>query len=296
MPPVLINRTPIHDDDHSGTTGTSLDNAWKQEFYDQIDQAFAALVAAGNVFGANQRIDKVRPYFEVSTPGFADRGRFGQNVGGTARLDLMANLSSDGTNVNADDTTKPSTAYLQTAGFHQFLVAFAGANPKTLTALLTLDPNGPITLHAGQLKFPAAMNASADANTLDDYEEGIWTPIIGSTGGQSGQTYANQTGAYIKVGRMVLVQFDVTLSNKGTMTGGTLQIQGLPFATVGNASGTLSYFTNLSTAFTFLTILGQGNGALVTGTTAAAGTIAVVAPSAVANITQFVGAMVYYTS
>ena len=44
MPPVLINRTPIHDDDHSGTTGTSLDNAWKQEFYDQIDQAFAALV------------------------------------------------------------------------------------------------------------------------------------------------------------------------------------------------------------------------------------------------------------
>jgi len=43
MPPILINRTPIHDDDHSGTTGTSLDNAWKQEFYDQIDQALSGI-------------------------------------------------------------------------------------------------------------------------------------------------------------------------------------------------------------------------------------------------------------
>lgn len=43
MPPVTVPRTPIHDDDHSGTTGTSLDNAWKQEFYDQIDQALAGI-------------------------------------------------------------------------------------------------------------------------------------------------------------------------------------------------------------------------------------------------------------
>jgi hypothetical protein len=39
--PVTIVRTPIVDDDHSGTTGTSLDNAWKQELYGQIDQALA---------------------------------------------------------------------------------------------------------------------------------------------------------------------------------------------------------------------------------------------------------------
>ena len=32
-----ITRTPIHDDDGSGTTGTVLDNAWKQELYNQID-------------------------------------------------------------------------------------------------------------------------------------------------------------------------------------------------------------------------------------------------------------------
>jgi len=32
-----ITRTPIIDDDGSGTSGTVIDNAWKQEFYNQID-------------------------------------------------------------------------------------------------------------------------------------------------------------------------------------------------------------------------------------------------------------------
>lgn len=32
-----IARTPIIDDDGTGTTGTVVDNAWKQELYDQID-------------------------------------------------------------------------------------------------------------------------------------------------------------------------------------------------------------------------------------------------------------------
>jgi hypothetical protein len=39
-----ITRTPIIDDDGSGTTGTTIDNAWKQEFYDQID----ALAGSGS--------------------------------------------------------------------------------------------------------------------------------------------------------------------------------------------------------------------------------------------------------
>jgi len=38
---MAITRTPIIDDDGSGETGTSLDNAWKQEFYNQIDGAIA---------------------------------------------------------------------------------------------------------------------------------------------------------------------------------------------------------------------------------------------------------------
>lgn len=40
-----ITRTPIVDDDGTGTTGTVLDNAWKQELYGQIDAALGNVTA-----------------------------------------------------------------------------------------------------------------------------------------------------------------------------------------------------------------------------------------------------------
>jgi hypothetical protein len=36
-----ISRTPMIDDDGTGTTGTVINNSWKQELYDQIDAAIA---------------------------------------------------------------------------------------------------------------------------------------------------------------------------------------------------------------------------------------------------------------
>jgi hypothetical protein len=41
-----ITRTPIVDDDGTGTTGTILNNGWKQELYGQIDAVVAASVGA----------------------------------------------------------------------------------------------------------------------------------------------------------------------------------------------------------------------------------------------------------
>lgn len=38
---MAITRTPMIDDDGSGTTGTVINNAWKVELYDQIDAALA---------------------------------------------------------------------------------------------------------------------------------------------------------------------------------------------------------------------------------------------------------------
>lgn len=92
---------------------------------------------------------------------------------------------------------------------------------------------GPLTISgaaAGQIVFPASQNASAGANTLDDYDEGAapWTPVIGGSGGTSGQTYTYQVGSAIKIGKLVIAQFDVSASNKGTITGNA-QIQGLPY-------------------------------------------------------------------
>jgi hypothetical protein len=43
---MAITRTPIVDDNGTGTTGTVIDNAWKQEFYNQIDAALLGSVSA----------------------------------------------------------------------------------------------------------------------------------------------------------------------------------------------------------------------------------------------------------
>jgi hypothetical protein len=55
------------------------------------------------------------------------------------------------------------------------------------------------------ITFPATQVPSADANTLDDYEEGIWEPTIRPQSGSfTSVTYNGDTGGkYIKIGQMV---------------------------------------------------------------------------------------------
>ena len=74
-----------------------------------------------------------------------------------------------------------------------------------------------------------AIGGTGAANTLDDYEEGTWTPQLVSTGSYSGQAYTTQQGFYTKVGRAVTVTCLVTYSNKGTLGGDFMKIIGLPF-------------------------------------------------------------------
>jgi hypothetical protein len=95
------------------------------------------------------------------------------------------------------------------------------------TERMRIDSTGLVTLAGPGIKFPATQVASADPNTLDDYEEGTFTPTIfgGMTGGST--TYSIQTGRYTKVGRIVHIQLFVDWSS-ATGTGG-MRIGGLPF-------------------------------------------------------------------
>ncbi len=96
---------------------------------------------------------------------------------------------------------------------------------------------GVVELTSGQLKFPATQSASSDANTLDDYEEGTWTPSIAyETPGTSSITFSNRSGQYVKIGKVVYFTSDVRIASfsKGTASGPIL-MTGLPFAA--NASG-----------------------------------------------------------
>jgi hypothetical protein len=106
----------------------------------------------------------------------------------------------------------------------------------------------------GQIKFPATQNASANANTLDDYEEGTWTPVLTlNTPGTSAVTYTNQFGNYVKIGKQVTVTgfIGVDTWSTGTGSGGPI-ITSLPY-TVGtniyNISANLELSAPLSTGY-----------------------------------------------
>jgi len=87
--------------------------------------------------------------------------------------------------------------------------------------------------------FPATQIASTNANTLDDYEEGTWTPTAtGGSGGSGTVTLAN--GWYVKIGRFVTLNVGLALSSIGTLSG-QLTISNLPFAAI--ATGSYSHFS-----------------------------------------------------
>ena len=86
---------------------------------------------------------------------------------------------------------------------------------------------GGATPGAGGVAFPATAVAVADANTLDDYEEGTWTPVVTFTGGNGDLTTAVALGVYTKIGRLVQIAFNVEFSETTAAT--NLTITGMPF-------------------------------------------------------------------
>ena len=85
----------------------------------------------------------------------------------------------------------------------------------------------PTTSGAG-ITFPATQSASSDANTLDDYEEGSWTPALKTPGTA---TYTQQVGRYIKIGKFVFVKAHLQITTIGTGNGA--EVSGLPYLPAG---------------------------------------------------------------
>jgi hypothetical protein len=113
-----------------------------------------------------------------------------------------------------------------------------------------------INLTGGQIVFPATQNPSAGANTLDDYEEGTWTPNIGGNA-----TYLNQFGRYVKIGNKVFVEGFVEVNVLGTGLRG--DILGLPFTSNTNTplgTASVGFFANAAGSVSYLSATIGSNG------------------------------------
>lgn len=98
------------------------------------------------------------------------------------------------------------------------------------------------------INFPAVQQVSALANTLDDYEEGNWTPTDGSGAGLT-LTYPT-TSSYIKIGQLVIATWSVVYPV--TASGAVVGIN-LPFTSMAGAQWNAgAFYSTFATPFTGL--------------------------------------------
>jgi hypothetical protein len=160
-------------------------------------------------------------------------------------------ISAGGGFDNRIDFTTTLALKDETGGVNRMYIDTNGS--ATFRNNISIGNATPTTSGSG-ITFPATQSASSDVNTLDDYEEGDWTPTYTSTGASF--SYTGQTGRYIKIGNMVWISFQLaTSSASGTITN-DLYVTSLPFTPANTASnyssicGPTSNFTNLPTGIT----------------------------------------------
>ena len=98
----------------------------------------------------------------------------------------------------------------------------------------TLVNTGLITASAG-----VAIGGTGSANTLDDYEEGTWTPTIALTTGNFGTSGAFD---YTKIGRVVHLRGYIYAGSSIADTSAIWQFAGLPFAPSHETYGTVVFY------------------------------------------------------
>jgi hypothetical protein len=134
-------------------------------------------------------------------------------------------------------------------------VGYIQVNSDNVEYRSTNDSAGAYLQKSG-ITFPATQSASADANTLDDYEEGTWTPSLGGN-----TTYTTRAGFYRKIGSLVFINAYILINARGT--GSASVISGLPFNPNAGASEnecvfSLSKADNLSVSVTSIFLRNNG--------------------------------------
>jgi hypothetical protein len=134
------------------------------------------------------------------------------NASGTGTFTLAAPNSNSDRTLTLPDVTGTIVTTGSSPSFPT-TIGVGGATPSTSGAGIT---------------FPATQSASSNANTLDDYEEGTWTPAI------SGITFTtNDFNNYTKIGNVVIATTQLAIST-GTVPD-VFTVTGLPFTSSSNS-------------------------------------------------------------
>jgi hypothetical protein len=148
-----------------------------------------------------------------------------------AQLSTVSNAYYDGTQWRAK-TTGPAAIAATSGGSITFYASpsVSAGSVVTFTQTLQTSYNATLGLQGSTvtggtgIAFPATQSASSNANTLDDYEEGTFTPTLTNFTVGNG----NVQGSYTKVGDLVTVQITAQWGST-TSSGIVASVTGLPF-------------------------------------------------------------------
>ena len=161
------------------------------------------------------------------------------NIKITELAELTAPTTDDLLEVVDDPAGSPISKKISISNLLKSPGIIGGTTPAA-GAFTTLSASGLITATGGQIAFPATAVPSADANTLDDYEEGTYTATL--TCGTSGTITIDSsmdTLSYTKTGNSVTVNGRLYVASVSSPVG-SLRVS-LPFV--------IGYKTELSYNF-----------------------------------------------
>ena len=144
-------------------------------------------------------------------------------VQGNASGTGIFTVASPNSNTDRTLTLPDATGTVQVSG--QPVSATTGTFSGTISGGSTIGVGGATPAASGAgITFPASQSASTDANTLDDYEEGTWTPVI-----TDGTTSKSGSGTYTKIGNTVRIRGFINNAEEPNAFTGTVYMTGLPF-------------------------------------------------------------------
>ena len=103
---------------------------------------------------------------------------------------------------------------------------------------------------SGGVNFGGAVNSNGNvssSNTLDDYEEGTWTPVLhGQAAPFADATFTLEDAHYTKIGNICHAHMEISNVSKGSMNGNVV-IEGFPFSNAGKMQNVFFTHTDIFT-------------------------------------------------
>ena len=190
-----------------------------------------------NTLNANSDLIWNGSRLDIDTGGTEDALRIGNSAG----TDTFIRLGSTGTSADTHAVIK----YDKDDNYLSLLVSGESHG----SGGVYIEDGGKVRLPSG-----VKIGGTVDANLLDDFEEGTWTPTV--TSGTVGQA---STARYTKIGQVVHLQFGLYQFSDNT-SGTAITVGGVPFTASDQAVGTwAAQRVDTDGLGTFCTIFGGGS-------------------------------------